>query len=253
MNKMEEYAIRVKKIKSGYGQSNILFGVDFEAIKKGITVIVGPNGGGKSTLLKSIFGLCTIHDGSVEYFGKDITSKPPHSISRMGIAYLPQINNVFANLTVRENLSMAAYAVSESMQLQRISKILESFPFLQQRTGSKAGTLSGGQRQMLAMAMALMREPKVMLFDEPTANLAPKMALEVMSFPKYSTEPSCIVHRPNMLFRSVLFPPPFGPTITVIPFLIASKSTPNSILLCPYPDFIFFTLIAYSSILFTKV
>ena len=76
---------------------------------------------------------------------------------------------------------------------------------------------------------------------------------EVMSFPKYSTEPSCIVHRPNMLFRSVLFPPPFGPTITVIPFLIASKSTPNSILLCPYPDFIFFTLIAYSSILFTKV
>ena len=98
----------------------------------------------------------------------------------MGIAYLPQINNVFANLTVRENLSMAAYAVSESMQLQRISKILESFPFLQQRTGSKAGTLSGGQRQMLAMAMALMREPKVMLFDEPTANLAPKMALEVM-------------------------------------------------------------------------
>ena len=148
----------------------LLFGVDFEAIKKGITVIVGPNGGGKSTLLKSIFGLCTIHDGSVEYFGKDITSKPPHIISRMGIAYLPQINNVFANLTVRENLSMAAYAVSESMQLQRISKILESFPFLQQRTGSKAGTLSGGQRQMLAMAMALMREPKA-LFDEPTANL----------------------------------------------------------------------------------
>ena len=119
-------------------------------------------------------GVCTIHDHNI------IPKKPPHIISRMGIAYLPQINNVFANLTVRENLSMAAYAVSESMQLQRISKILESFPFLQQRTGSKAGTLSGGQRQMLAMAMALMREPKVMLFDEPTANLAPKMALEVM-------------------------------------------------------------------------
>ncbi len=175
-----EYAIRVKGIKSGYGHSNILFGVDFDAIKGQITVIIGPNGGGKSTLLKSIFGLCTIHGGFVEYFGKDITSKPPHVISRIGMAYLPQTNNVFTNLTVRENLSMAAYAISESVKLHRISKVLESFPFLQQRTRTKAGTLSGGQRQMLAMAMALMREPKVMLFDEPTANLSPKMALEVM-------------------------------------------------------------------------
>ncbi len=177
---MEKYAIRVKGIRSGYGQSNILFGVDFEAIEKKITVIVGPNGGGKSTLLKSIFGLCTIHEGSVEYFGKNITSKQPHTISRMGVAYLPQTNNVFTNLTIRENLSMAAYAVSESAKLHRITSVLESFPFLHQRSGAKAGTLSGGQKQMLAMAMALMREPKVMLFDEPTANLAPKMAMEVM-------------------------------------------------------------------------
>ncbi|MDI1496095.1 MAG: ABC transporter ATP-binding protein [Cenarchaeum symbiont of Oopsacas minuta] len=173
-------AITIKKLQSGYGQSRILFGVDFEAKREQITVIVGPNGGGKSTLLKSIFGLCTIHKGSVEYFGNVITKKPPYRISRMGVAYLPQINNVFANLTTNENLTMAAYSVNEETRLQRIKMVLESFPFLYERFNSKANTLSGGQKQMLAMAMALMRKPRVMLFDEPTANLSPKMANEVI-------------------------------------------------------------------------
>ena len=173
--------IHVNDLNSGYANSHVLFGVDFEAKEKEITIVVGPNGSGKSTLLKSIFGLCSIYSGDIRFYGNDITGLAPHNISRKKIAYLPQVDNVFSNLTIKENLSMASYTLDSKIFLQRIPEVFETFPVLKKYENTKADTLSGGERQMLAMAMALIRQPKVMLFDEPTASLSPKLADEVLS------------------------------------------------------------------------
>ena len=175
-----EAYVRVDSLNSGYMGSHILFDVDFEARKGLITVIVGPNGSGKSTLLKSLFGLCTIHSGTVVVRGTDITRMPPHEVARQKIAYLPQVDNVFANLTVRENLVMAGYMLSSRDARGRIPPLFETFPVLRRLESAKAGVLSGGERQMLGMAMALMRRPTIMLFDEPTASLSPRLAGEVI-------------------------------------------------------------------------
>ena len=173
--------IHVDNLNSGYVNSHVLFGVNFEAKEKMITVIVGPNGSGKSTLLKSIFGLCDVYSGEISYDDKIITGLAPHEVARKKIAYLPQVNNVFTNLTVKENLTMASYTLDSKTQSDKLPEIFETFPILKKYEKSKADTLSGGERQMLAMAMALIRQPQVMLFDEPTASLSPKLADEVLS------------------------------------------------------------------------
>ena len=173
--------IHVNDLNSGYANSHILFGVDFEAKEKEITIVVGPNGSGKSTLLKSIFGLCTVYSGEIKFYGERITGLAPHDIARKKIAYLPQVDNVFSNLTVRENLTMASYTLDSKVSLKRIPEMFETFPVLKKYEKTKAENLSGGERQMLAMAMALIRQPKAMLFDEPTASLSPKLADEVLS------------------------------------------------------------------------
>jgi len=179
--KITSSIIHVDALNSGYANSHVLFGVDFEAKEKEITVVVGPNGSGKSTLLKSIFGLCAVYSGEISFHGRTITGLAPHQVARKKIAYLPQINNVFSNLTIRENLVMASYTLDSKTFSRRIPEIFEIFPILKKYEKSKADTLSGGERQMLAMAMALIRQPKVMLFDEPTASLSPKLADEVLS------------------------------------------------------------------------
>ena len=173
--------IHVESLNSGYVNSHILFDVDFDAKEKEITIVVGPNGSGKSTLLKSIFGLCTVYSGEISYDGEKITRLEPHEVARKKIAYLPQVNNVFANLTVKENLLMASYTLDSKLVKQRMPEIFETFPVLMKYEKSKADTLSGGERQMLGMGMALIRRPRVMLFDEPTASLSPKLADEVLS------------------------------------------------------------------------
>ncbi|MCD6535910.1 MAG: ABC transporter ATP-binding protein [Thaumarchaeota archaeon] len=146
-----------------------------------INVVVGPNGSGKSTLLKSIFGLTTIYSGSIVYEGMELVGKPSHEIAKYGIAYLPQVDNIFANLTVEENLLMAGYLMRKEELEERIEDIAEIFPIVKRYWRKKAGMLSGGERQMVAMAMALVRNPKVMLFDEPTGGLSPKIANEVIA------------------------------------------------------------------------
>jgi len=126
-------------------------------------------------------GITQVYSGKILFGGNDIARLPPHVVTKLGIAYLPQVSNVFANLMVKENLLMAGYVLGKDEARGRSQEVLEDFPVLKDYLDRKAGTLSGGERQMLAMAMAMMRRPQIMLFDEPTASLAPKIALEVLN------------------------------------------------------------------------
>jgi len=168
--------LEVEKLNAGYKELHILFDVDAKIHRNSITAVVGPNGSGKSTFLKSIFGLTTIYGGKIVYEGKDITRVPPHEKTKMGIAYLPQTDNVFANLSVEENLKIAGYTIDREEFEDRVELALSMFPELQTKMKRKAGTLSGGERQFLAMAMALIKNAKLMMLDEPTAMLSPKYA-----------------------------------------------------------------------------
>lgn len=159
----------------------MLFDINAKAEDKEITVLVGPNGSGKSTFLKTIMGITQVYSGKILFNGDNILGKPPHAVTKLGIAYLPQVDNVFTNLKVRENLVMAGYILKGDEADERVQEALEDFPVLKGYMNRRAGTLSGGERQMLAMAMATIRRPEMMLFDEPTASLAPKIALEVLN------------------------------------------------------------------------
>ena len=172
--------ISVEKLNAGYRRLQVLFEVTASFQFGKINVVVGPNGSGKSTLLKSIFGLTSIYSGTVKFDGVELVGKSPHEIARLGIAYLPQLNKVFENLTVEENLLMAGYTLEKSQLREKIREVAQIFPIIEKYRRVKAGLLSGGERQMIATAMALIREPKVMMFDEPTSELAPKMAKSVL-------------------------------------------------------------------------
>jgi branched-chain amino acid transport system ATP-binding protein len=173
--------LSVNNISAGYGPLHILSDVSIQAAEKEITVIVGPNGSGKSTLLKTIAGLTNIYEGTVSLDGKEISGLPAHEIAKIGLAYLPQTESVFTQLTVSENFKMAGYTVSEEDFDTRLKSGLVVFPQLSNYLKSKVQNLSGGERQMLAMTMALIRNPKVIMLDEPTANLSPKLATEVLT------------------------------------------------------------------------
>jgi branched-chain amino acid transport system ATP-binding protein len=172
--------LKIQEVNSGYDRLHVLFDINTKMKDKDITVIVGPNGSGKSTLLKTVMGITQVYSGKILFNGKNILGLPPHVVTRLGIAYLPQVDNVFANLKVKENLLMAGYALGKDEAKERAKEVLDDFPVLNEYMGRRAGTLSGGERQMLAMAMATMRRPTIMLFDEPTGSLAPKMAIEVL-------------------------------------------------------------------------
>jgi branched-chain amino acid transport system ATP-binding protein len=172
--------LKVDAVSAGYGKLQILSDVSLEALPGELTVIVGPNGSGKSTLLKTVAGLTSIYKGNVIMDGKVLSGHPPHIIARQGLAYLPQTESVFTKLSVTENFKMAAYMVNRSEYESRLKDSLEIFPQLRAYLDSKVVNLSGGERQMVAMTMALLRKPQVIMFDEPTANLSPKYATEVL-------------------------------------------------------------------------
>lgn len=168
--------LEAKGVSAGYGRLQILSDVSLRAEAGEVTVVVGPNGSGKSTLLKTIAGLTSLYSGEIHLDQMAITRMPPHVIARSGLAYLPQTESVFVQLTVEENIRMAAYTVSSSDYQGRLENSLQMFPQVRQYMKTKVQNLSGGERQMVAMTMAMMREPKVVMFDEPTANLSPKLS-----------------------------------------------------------------------------
>lgn len=170
-----EVLIEVKDVVAGYvPEVNILNGCDLTLGRGEIVGIIGPNGAGKSTLLKALFGLIPVREGTVTFRGEDITKKKAHSLVSMGIGYIPQTENVFPRLTIRENLEMGSYLQPRKFE-ERLETVVEMFPRLGERLEQRAGSLSGGERQMLAMSRALMMEPVVLLMDEPSAGLSPAL------------------------------------------------------------------------------
>ena len=169
-----ETLLRAEGLVAGYtSEVDVLDGVELEVRRGEIVTIVGPNGAGKSTLMKTVFGLLRPRKGAVSLAGQDITGKAPHTITRSGVSYVAQIDNVFPSLTVRENLELGAIAGGSGTVDSRLDRVYELFPRLAERRGQAAGTMSGGERQMVAMGRALMPDPSLILVDEPSAGLAP--------------------------------------------------------------------------------
>jgi len=167
--------LRTENLHSGYGKITIVQGVSVKVPERSIVTIIGPNGSGKSTLVKTIIGEVKTFDGRIFYQGEDITGLPTFRIVAKGIGYVPQVNNVFTNLTVEENLEMGAYLRRDKEGIRSdIKEIFEMFSEIKPYAKTRAATLSGGERQMLAIARAMINKPKLLILDEPTANLAPK-------------------------------------------------------------------------------
>ena len=178
----EKKILNVKNVISGYGEIEILHGVSIEVYEKEIVTIIGPNGCGKSTLMKTIFGLLRPSSGSIEFMidnnMTEIQNYETENLIKIGLSYVPQSENVFPSLTVKENLEMGSFINEEGIE-ESINSMYELFPVLNEKQDDPADQLSGGQRQMLAFARALMLKPKLIILDEPSAGLAPNLVASV--------------------------------------------------------------------------
>ena len=169
-----------KKITAGYGGVDIIKDIDLEVNEGEIVVIVGPNGAGKSTAMKALLGMLKITSGSVEYSEKEITTMLPQNRINLGLAFVPQTQNVFTGMTVEENLEMGGFLRKDEIT-NTINDIFDLFPILKKKRSQNAGELSGGQRQQVAFGRALMTKPKILMLDEPTAGVSPIVMDELFS------------------------------------------------------------------------
>lgn len=168
--------LEVKGIESGYGKTSVLYNINVEVGEGEMVAMVGPNGAGKTTLLRTISGILKVKKGQIVFQKGQLENLKPNEIVQKGIGYVPQDNNVFPNLTVMENLEMGAYLLPESEFGDKLRDVFKHFPILKERKKQKAGTLSGGERQMLAIASSLLLTPKLLMVDEPCGGLAPQVA-----------------------------------------------------------------------------
>ena len=181
----KQVLLKVTGLKVAYGGIQAVKGVDFEVREGELVSLIGSNGAGKTTTMKAITGILPINDGDIEYLGRSIRGQGPWDLVKQGLAMVPEGRGVFARMTIAENLQMGAYIRNDKAQIQSdIDKVFSIFPRLQERKDQLAGTLSGGEQQMLAMGRALMSRPKVLLLDEPSMGLSPIMVDKIFEVVK---------------------------------------------------------------------
>ena len=171
--------LEIKNLNTGYDKKQVLFEVNIIAEKNKITAIIGPNGSGKSTLLKAVCGAIPSWAGEINFNGSKLNGNEPPENLKLGISFCPQGNRVFDELSVKENLEIGGYILKKKKARERIEEVLEIFPVLKERLKQDAGTLSGGEQQMLAVARALIPKPKLLLLDEPSLGLAPNLVKDI--------------------------------------------------------------------------